>query len=172
MNPRTVRAGWKLAGLQPWDRGRIHALPQVQNLRNQTPDLIPPTHPGVVYSTPKHSEAVRQLQTVVDHRVTPHTSRHVQKLANAAVETMGAYQAVKEELSQVRKRQRDQDEAKMTKRIKEREKQRVWAIKEIIESNARMDEPIRCWKVRKMKKKFIIAFRLPLEAYTSLTLDI
>jgi len=85
---------------------------------------------------------------------------------------MGAYQAVKEELSQVRKRQRDQDEAKMTKRIKKRENQRVWVIKEIIELNARIDEPIRCWKVKKTKKKFIIAFRLPLEAYTSLNLDI
>jgi hypothetical protein len=84
---------------------------------------------------------------------------------------MTAYQAVREELNQVRTRQREIDVAKMTTRIKKREKQRVWAIEEIIRSNAENDEPIRCRRVKRTRKSLVIAIRLPLDAYTSLNLE-
>jgi hypothetical protein len=169
MNPRNVRAGWKLTGLHPWDVGRIHALPQVQNLRHQTPDLIPsPTQDGV-YTTPKQPTQVQHLQALIEDRVTPHTSRHVHKLASSAVEAMTAYVTVQEELKQVRKRQRAEDEGKMSRRVKKHKDQRVWAIEDIIRSNAAVDDPVRVRKVKKTKGKFIIAFRLPLDAMNMIT---
>jgi hypothetical protein len=164
MTGRTIRAGWKLAGLRPWDIGRIHALPQVQNLQRQTPDLLPKATQDGVYTTPKQCAEVRSLQARIEAKVTPTTSRHVHKLASSAVEAMTAYVAVQDELKQVRKRQREVDEGKMIRRVKKTQNQRVWAIEQIIRSNAEADDPVRVWKVRKTRWKYIIAFRLPLDA--------
>jgi hypothetical protein len=80
------------------------------------------------------------------------------------VEAITAYVAVQEELKQVRNRQRAEDEEKMSRRVKKNKDQRVWAIEEIIRSNAAVDDPVRVRKVKKTKGKFIIAFRLPLDA--------
>jgi hypothetical protein len=164
MTGRTIRAGWKLAGLRPWDIGRIHALPQVQNLQRQTPDLLPKATQDGVYTTPKQCAEVRSLQARIEAKVTPTTSRHVHKLASSAVEAMTAYVAVQDELKQVRKRQREVDEGKMIRRVKKTQNQRVWAIEQIIRSNAEADDLVRVWKVRKTRWKYIIAFRLPLDA--------
>ena len=49
----------------------------------------------------------------------------------------------------------------MTKRIKKRKDQRVWAIKQVIKSNRQADEPVRVRKVKKTKKKYIISIKLP-----------
>jgi hypothetical protein len=81
------------------------------------------------------------------------------------VEAITAYTTVAEELKQVRKRIRDEDDAKMAKRIKKNKDQRVWAIKQLIKSNRQADEPVRVKKVKKIKKKYIISIRVPWEAF-------
>ncbi len=83
---------------------------------------------------------------------------------------MAAYQAVQTELGAIRKRRRKQDEAKMNKRIKKNTYQRVWAIEEVIRSNAEADKPVRVRKVRETSTKFIICICLPCEALAKLTI--
>ena len=53
----------------------------------------------------------------------------------------------------------------MAKRIKKNKDQRVWAIKQVIESNRQADEPVRVKRVKKTKKKYIISIRLPWDAF-------
>jgi hypothetical protein len=88
----------------------------------------------------------------------------MQKLSNNAVEAMAAYNTIKKKVKQVRKRQRDEDDTKLAKRVKKNKDQRVWAIEEIIEQNARMDDPIGVRKLRKNRKLYIIAIKVPWEA--------
>jgi hypothetical protein len=86
------------------------------------------------------------------------------------VEAITAYTTVAEELKQVRKRIRDEDDAKMAKRIKKNKDQRVWAIEQVIESNRQADEPVRVKKVKKTKKRYIISIRLPWEAFDKINI--
>jgi hypothetical protein len=172
MTSRSIRAGWKLTGINPPNIERIQALPQVQNLLRQTPDLIPnPTVEEGIYSTPKHYAEVSQIQSLIEAHSTPTTLRHVHKLSNAAVEVMTAYEAVKRELTEVRKRRRTEEEAKMSKRIKKNVNQRVWAIEEVIRLNTEADTRPRVRKVKKTKRKFIIAIRLPCETLAKLDIN-
>ena len=81
------------------------------------------------------------------------------------MEAITAYTTVAEELKQVRKRIRDEDDAKMAKRIKKNKDQRAWPIKQVITSNRQVDEPVRVKKVKKTNKKYIISIRLPWDAF-------
>jgi hypothetical protein len=58
----------------------------------------------------------------------------------------------------------------MTKRIKKRKDQRVWAIKQVIKSNRQADEPVRVRKVKKTKKKYIISIKLPWEVFDKINI--
>jgi hypothetical protein len=58
----------------------------------------------------------------------------------------------------------------MTKRIKKRKDQRVWAIEQVIKSNRQADEPVRVRKVKKTKKKYIISIKLPWEVFDKINI--
>lgn len=82
-----------------------------------------------------------------------------------------AHTAISEELKQVRKRQRDQDDAKLSKGVKKNENQRVWTIEQVMASNAEADEPIRIRKVEKDRSTYKIAIKLPWDAWNRLRID-
>jgi hypothetical protein len=101
--PSNIRAGWTRTGIKPWDPSRVLELPSVKNFRRCTPDLQLPAHPDGVYGTLTKISEFKELQERIEARVTPHTRRHIHKLARGAIHELTTSQILQSEVRDTRK---------------------------------------------------------------------
>jgi hypothetical protein len=155
--PFNIKAGWIRTGIQPWDPSRVLELPSVKNFGRCTPDLELPAHPDGVYGTPTKISEFKELQERIEARVTPHTRRHVHKLARGAIHELTTSQILQSEVRDTRKRRMDVTLEKRSIRLKKGEEQRSMALAEVLEARrAAVAREVRILRRKRPKKLIVI----------------
>ncbi len=87
-NGRNIRAGWKKAGIQPLDKARILADPQVVKYGRTTPEIIPPPSKSSLRGHPITPKQLQQFEDITERicaDISPMTEVAVRKLHKAAI---------------------------------------------------------------------------------------
>ena len=137
MNERNIRAGWKRAGIQPWDKARILSDPEVINFGRITPEIIPPPSklsPRGLPITPKKLQEFESITDRICDHVSPLTEVAVRKLYRATVHEFTANQVLQNDLKEVRKHAVDTEISKRSKRLKKQADKRSWNLQEVREA--------------------------------------
>jgi hypothetical protein len=156
-NNRNIKAGWKRAGLVPYNPERILQDPQVTNLERMTPELEVPAHPEGIYSTPKKATEYQDLLARIEAKLSPDSQRHLTKLDHGVMETLTANQVLQNQVKQDRKVRIDHEITKRSKRIEKQEGQRVWNLQQILDArNPDIHRKVKLIRKRKPKKLIVV----------------
>jgi hypothetical protein len=154
---RNIRAGWRRAGLRPYNPDRILQDPQVTNLSRVTPELEVPVHPDDVYSTPKKIIEYRRVLTKIKPKLSPHTRRYLTKLDHGIMETLTANHILQNQVAEDRRVYIDREITRRSKRIEKQEGQRVWNLQQILDArNPEVRRKVRLVRKRKPKRLIVI----------------
>jgi hypothetical protein len=137
LSERTIRAGWKRAGIYPQNKQRILDIPEIKNFDRTTPEYQPPSvpeGPNSIFSTPKKFEEIRAIISQLEATSTPITRRVIEKLGHAAVQEHSAAQLLQDELKQLREQATITERSKRSKRIEKEQNQRSWNLEQIKKS--------------------------------------
>ena len=96
---RNIRAGWKRAGLRPYNPDRILEDPQITNLGRVTPELEVPTHPESIYSTPKKTAEYRKVLAKIKVKLSLYSQRYLMKLDHGIIKTLTTNQIFQNQIT-------------------------------------------------------------------------
>jgi hypothetical protein len=131
---RSIRAGWKRAGIWPLNKQKLLDDPAVKNFGRTTPEYQPPPAkegPNHLLATPNKEDELRALISTIAAKVTPRTRRCVRKLGNAAIQEHTGAQILRTELRDIRKQAIEQELRKRSKRLRREAVQRSWDLEQV-----------------------------------------
>ena len=160
MTERNIRAGWKRAGIDPWDVDRILQDPDVINCGRTTPQVVPPPSTTIQEGypiTPKKLEDYERLVAQIEAKASPGTRVAIRKLQRAAVQEYTANQVLTNEVKEVRQHAVDKEMKKRSARLEKQAQQRSWTLQQLIEARSRLRR-VRIISQRKRRpKKLVLA---------------
>ena len=134
-----IWSGWKRSGIYPTNRDRIKALPEVQAVDRTTPEFQPPPATKGIEATPKKVIEVQALIERLQPILPVAALSAVAKLGKALSQELTTNILLTSEVAEMRKRKRDDDQAKRSAKITTDKTKRAFSMQEVIDGRARAD---------------------------------
>lgn len=124
-----INAGWQRSGLWPINRVKVLGKPEISRYRQTTPDLAPPQTSQNL--TPQDKWEYDRINETLAAKLTRSGRKLLKSLNHAYQNESNARITMSVEISESRKRARDEEEKASMKRLKKEDEKRSWNAKDV-----------------------------------------
>jgi hypothetical protein len=122
LSERYTLAGWKRSGLWPFQPSKVLDRSEIALYRSTTPNLAPPRTPyPAITLTPQNKPSYKEIQSILMQGKSREDKRLIIAMEHAYDRESTARQLLEITVSTARKRQREEEQQDITKRLKKQD---------------------------------------------------